>query len=74
MNRHGLGVIQTAIVSILNDGDTDMADIYQTIRKTHYNSSTSKNQSRQAIKRAIRSLQKRGIIEYYKNHISFIKN
>jgi len=61
-NYNQLKRIQTAILKELRDEQLERSTIYQFIRNQCYNSSTSKNQSRQAIKNAINSLKRRGII------------
>ena len=59
---HGLGVIQIAILQLLTDEQYERAIVYSEIRYAHYKSST-KAQSRQAIKRAIKTLKQHGLIE-----------
>jgi hypothetical protein len=65
-NYSHLGHLQSGILRLLRDEQYERSYIYQEIRNTAYKSPTNKAQSRQAIRRAIRTLKQRGLItEHY---------
>jgi hypothetical protein len=72
-NYSHLGAICKGVLSIIEFEMMERSIIYDELRKSHYKSSTPKSRSRQSIKRAIKTLKQRGIVEEYGNYIG-LKN